>query len=125
MSEQAPEKNETLWVLVAPLAIWGGHFALCWLGASLACSRLAAGFPFERLRPAVLAATAAALAGLGWAAFAALRRRRSGAPPLTTDGAAPLDRRRWLGRATLMLCALAATAVVFSASAALFFEDCR
>lgn len=127
MDKKPPsEEKESLWRLAASPAIWAGHFMLCYATVAVWCAKAGdQGGPFWRIRLAIAAFTAAALAGIVLIGFRGLRRHRFGEEPLTHDFDTPEDRHRFLGFATLLLSALSAIAVAFVAAVALFFEDCR
>lgn len=124
MNENPPEEKESLWRLAAAPAIWAGHFLLCYATAAVWCAKAGAR-SFGTVRLAIAVFTAAALAGIFLVGFGGLRRHRFGREPLSHDFDTPADRHRFLGFATLLLSVLSATAVVFVAAAAVFFEDCR
>lgn len=124
--EPPAEEGESLWRLAASPLIWSVHFLLCYATAAVWCAKAGAlGGSFERVRLAIAVFTAAALAGIAFTGFRGFRRHRFGSEPLSRDFDTPEARHRFLGFATLLLSALSAVAVVFVASAALFFKDCR
>ncbi len=127
MKQKTLFEEGSLWPVIAALGIWAAHFLLSYWAAALWCAKAADGSGslfWVRLAIAVL--TLLALAAIAWLARHAVRRyggRLTFEDDLTEDSAA--ERARFLGHATLLLCALSAVAVLFDAVPAVVFSTCR
>jgi hypothetical protein len=127
-----PEREESLWRLTFPPAIWGLHFLLSYCTAAVWCAKVAgpggslvAGGPLDGVRVAVGAYTVVAVGAitvLGWIGF---QRHAYGAALAPHDDDTPEDRHRFLGLATVLLAGLSAVATLYTALVAVFFESCR
>ncbi len=117
----------SVWVLVAPLSLWAGHFLLCYWVAAIWCAKVAGETlaPLGTVRVVVLGLTV--LAGLVLALLVRTARRRySGVfrvDEAITD-ASDKARERFLGHVALLLCALAGVAMVMTAVPVLVFDQC-
>jgi hypothetical protein len=120
-----PERNESLWMLIASPAIWAAHFLLCYGTAAIWCAKVAGfGGSLATTRAMIFVYTAVAfvaIAIIGWVGY---RRHRLGNASLPHDDDTPEDRHRFMGFATLLLSALSATAVIYAALVAVFIERC-
>lgn len=119
------ESREALWALFLGPTIWAAHFLLSYGTVAVWCAK-AAGGDFVVVRIALAAYTAVALALIGLSAHRSFRRHRYGeaaAPPHDADSDA--DRHRFLGFASLLLCALAAAATLYGAMVVAFIRSCR
>ncbi|MBI0434723.1 hypothetical protein [Roseomonas sp. KE0001] len=119
-------RHADLWTLLAPPAIWALHFLLCYVLGSVACAK--AGDPFAAIplpRLGVGLATLLALALILVAGRQARRHWGFGTADPPHDDPTDDDRQRFLGFATLLLCALSFVAVLFVALPALTIADCR
>jgi hypothetical protein len=125
-AEHPPEREESLWLLTVAPAIWLLHFLLCYLTAAIWCAKVAgAGGPLDGVRLAIAGFTAIAVGGIlvvGWIGYT---RHTYGGSLAPHDDDTPEDRHRFLGLATVLLAALSAVAVAFTATVGLFFESCR
>jgi hypothetical protein len=122
---QLTEENESLWILTASPVIWGVHFLLSYLTASVWCAKVVGvGGPLMSVRVAIAVYTALALAGIGIIGWVGYRRHSFGHADLPHDDDTPEDRHRFLGFATLLLSALSAVAVAYAALVAVFFGSC-
>ena len=125
-TEPLPEEKESLWLLAVSPTIWAVHFLLCYITAAIWCAKLdGAPTMLHGVRFAIALYTALALVGIGVNGWAGWRRHRHGSETTPHDFDSSEDRHRFLGFATLLLSALSATATLFVAMVALFFEDCR
>lgn len=116
------ELRVTLWTLIVPPTVWAVHFLFCYLWVAISCAKMG-GFP--RFPTAFVAGTAAAIAViLASGAIAWVQARRPGDPP-PHDQSTDTDRTRFLAVATLLLAALSAVGVAFTAAPALMLTDCR
>lgn len=117
----------SLWPVIAALSIWAGHFLLCYWVAAVWCAKFAEGEgSLLWVRVAIGVLTVVALAAVGWLARHAVRRyhgRLAIEDDLVEDSEP--ERARFLGHATLLLCALSAVAIVFDVVPALVFATCR
>jgi hypothetical protein len=120
-----PEKNESLWFLIASPALWAAHFLLCYVTASVWCAKVVGpGGSLLTARAAIAVYTALALAAIGVIGWIGYRRHSLGAADLPHDDDTPEDRHRFLGFATLLLSSLSAVAVIYAALVAVFVERC-
>lgn len=125
-TEPLPEEKESLWLLTVSPAIWAAHFLLCYLTAAIWCAKLdGVQTTLGLVRAAIAFYTTLALVGIALNGWAGWRRHRHGSETTPHDFDSSEDRHRFLGFATLLLSALSATATLFVAMVALFFEDCR
>lgn len=112
----------TLWTLIVPPTVWAGHFLFCYLWVAISCAKTGA---FARFPAAFVIGTAVALAIiLASGAIAWVQARGPGDPP-PHEQSTDRDRLRFLALATLLLAALSAAGVVFTAAPALMLTDCR
>ena len=120
------ERNESLWQLVAPPAIWAAHFFASYATAAIWCAKLAgpAG-PLGAARLVIAGYTAVALVVLAVLGLRAYRRGTHGGSTGTRHLDSPADRHRFLGFATLLLTGLSALAVAYAALVVVFVETCR
>ncbi|HEY5811864.1 MAG TPA: hypothetical protein VIT23_04335 [Terrimicrobiaceae bacterium] len=120
------EKKESLWLLAVSPTIWAVHFLLCYLTAAIWCEKFANSYgTLGGVRVAIVVYTIVALVGIGLNGWSGWQRNQYGAKPTSQDFDTPEDRHRFLGFATLLLSVLSATATLFAAMVALYFEDCR
>jgi hypothetical protein len=119
------EENESLWLLVAPPALWAGHFLLCYGTAAVWCAKVAGyGGSLATTRLAIAIYTVLALAGIGALGWVGYRRHSFGHADLPHDDDTPEDRHRFMGFATLLLASLSAVAVIYAALVAVFVDRC-
>ena len=114
-----------LWPLVAGPAAWALHFLLCYLTVAIYCARSAAAAPLGAARIALWIYTILALMVIGACGWRAWRQHRAGGETLPHDEGTTADRRRFMGFATLLLCALSVIAVVYTALAIAMIGTCR
>ncbi len=125
LAQGDPAPRTTLWALFAPPTLWALHFLFSYVYAAIVCAFAGRGASLDSARIAIAAATVIALVLVGLCGRAALREARiEGDPPPHRDSTLE-DRRRFLAVATLLLSALSAVAIVFTALPAVFFGDCR
>ncbi|WP_284164752.1 hypothetical protein [Frigidibacter sp. SD6-1] len=113
----------SVWIVIMPPVIWAGHFLAAYWIAAVWCAR-----GMGVLAPAawaILALTLIALAAIGWIARIATVRYEG----LLRHEASIADdrersRERFLGHVALLLCALNAVAVIFTAAPSLVFGQC-
>ncbi len=113
----------SVWIVIIPPVIWAGHFLAAYWIAALWCARAAG-----ELSPAfwaILGLTLVALASIGWIAriatvsYGGLLRREG----FIVDDR-ERSRKRFLGHVALLLCALNAVAVIFTAIPGVVFDRC-
>jgi hypothetical protein len=125
MTNDFPEQHESLWVLVAPPAIWAVHFVLSYGTAAIWCAKYVGpdgSLAFARGAIATYTALAlAAVAVVGWRGYR--RQTATGAASRTFD--APLDRHRFLGFVTVLLSCLSALAILYAALVVVIIGSCR
>jgi hypothetical protein len=123
--DRTAETRQRLWIVPGPLVIWAVHFMLSYVTAALWCGRLG-GRPESLAVPqAVLAAySGAALLAIGAIGRMAYRAHGFGAADLPHDADSPSDRYRFIGFAALLVSALSAIAVLFTAVSAMLVERC-
>lgn len=122
---QFPEREESLWILTLPLAIWGIHFLVSYWTAAIWCARFSG--PSRSLGPvraAIGVYTMLALIGLGTTGWIGLRRLGFRRGKIPHDDDTPVDRHRFLGFTLLLLSSLGAVATLFVAAVVLFVETC-
>jgi hypothetical protein len=116
----------SLWLLTVGPAVWATHLLLCYITAAVWCAKFVeSGGALGGVRSAIACYTVAALAGIGSVGWEGLRRHRHGTEATTHDLDTADDRHRFVGFATLLLSALSAVAVLYTALAATYFETCR
>jgi hypothetical protein len=126
MTTELPEKNESLWKVVASPAIWALHFLLSYCTAAIWCAKFAA--PDDSLgsaRTAIAVYTVIALGAVCYIGWRGLQRQSFSDSTTEHDFDSQQDRHRFLGFATLLLSGLSAVAIVYAALAAVFIESCR
>jgi hypothetical protein len=109
-----------------PPMIWAGHFLLSYITGAVWCEKFAG--PDESLggaRLAIALYTLFALAGIALVGWRGWQRHVFDGSETQHDFDTPEDRHRFLGFATALLAGLSAFATIFTAIAALFFQDCR
>lgn len=112
-----------LWFLAVGPAIWGLHFMVSYVTMAVACARMPdAALTTQRI--ALAALTGAALLGIAAAGARAARRHLRGGDGLPHDDDTAGDRRRFLGFAALLLCALSFVATAWVALPLVFFGTC-
>jgi len=120
------ERGRDLAMLALPAVAWSVHFGLTYGTASVWC-----GMAEHRdvglgpVRALVLLYTVLALVTIIWIGVVGWSRHSLEDEPPPHDADSVEDRHRFLGLATGLLAALAAVAVVFEASAALFVTTCQ
>lgn len=121
------ESRQNLWSLTYGPAIWMAHFLLCYVTASIWCSKVAgSGGPLGTLPAWIAGYTIVALAGIvlvGWDGWRRHSYGEQGEVPHDDD--TPEDRHRFLGFATLLLAGLSGVATLYVGLVAAFFETCR
>jgi hypothetical protein len=121
------EEGASLWRVIATPTIWAVHFLACYVAAAVFCAKAATDVPLQPVRLLVAAATALALAGIG---YVVARTWRDWGVSLRDDDLIydmpeVEERHRFLSHMTLMLAALSALAVLYVALPAIFLETCR
>jgi len=121
-----PERQESLWALIASPIIWAVHFLATYLTAAIWCAKFAdSDRSFDEVRVAIGVFTVIALAGIfvnGWSGY---RHHQFGDEPTPHDDDTPEDRHRFLGFATLLLAGLSAVATLFVSAVAIFVRSCN
>ena len=121
-----PQPRQSLWHLTTGPLIWSLHFLLCYITAAVWCAKVAGRTgSLDGARIAVGVYTLLAVIGIALALWRGYKDARfgGGSAPHDVDSAA--DRRRFLGLATVLLCALSLVATVYVALPALFIVSCR
>jgi hypothetical protein len=120
-----PEKNESLWLLIAAPTLWGVHFLLCYATASVWCAKVVGpDGSLATARMMIAVYTALVLIAIGIIGWVGYHRHNLGAAELPHDDDTPEDRHRFLGFATLLLSSLSAVAVMYAALVTVFVERC-
>lgn len=114
----------TLWSLIAPPAIWAGHFLFCYLFAAIWCAK-APSAPLTVVRWAIGGATVVALILILVSAYIARVQMQAPGDPPPHQESTHEDRFRFLAVATLMLAGLSFFAVLFTALPAIYVATCR
>ena len=119
-------KQASLWILIAGPTAWAVHFLVSYWVAAAYCAKAGREAALAPARTPILWLSAAAIIvilALGVAAWRQHRAGRGGSVPHREDTA--LDRQRFLGFATLLLCGLSVVAVVYTTMVVFFFETCQ
>jgi hypothetical protein len=116
-----------LWRLIVSPTIWALHFLASYVTVAVFCEKAGRAAALGPAEIAVVAYTAAALAGIGWSCRGLWRvRGRS----LTDDDFeyehnTPEERHRFLSHVALMLSVLSAVAVLYVTIPMLYLSTCR
>ena len=111
-----------LWTLILPPTVWALHFLFCYVATAVVCAK---GGDVAGLRLSVGIATALALALILASGVQAHRHWGFGSDMPPHDQATDEDRQRFLGLATLLVCALSFVSVIFVALPPFLVADCR
>lgn len=126
MSERVHERRGgTILILVIGPTIWALHFLGVYVTAAIFCAKTSGDVELWPVRVAVVVLTLVSLVGI---AVAALRAWRKWGVSLDRDldyeAPSPVERRRFLSHAALMLNALSAVSVIYTALPAVFMASC-
>ena len=113
-----------LWTLILPPTVWALHFLFCYAAAAVICAKEGSS-GMEGLRLSVATATALALMLIVASGVQAHRHWGFGSDMPPHDQATDEDRQRFLGLATLLVCALSFVSVIFVALPPFLVADCR
>jgi hypothetical protein len=119
------EGNQSLWLVTAAPLVWALHFLASYATAALWCAKVVG--PVDGLagaRALIGVYTAIALPGIGLIGRVGYNRHRLDGASLPHDADTPEDRHRFLGFATMLLSALSAMAVAYTAIAAAVIDRC-
>jgi hypothetical protein len=118
--------RDSLWTLIAGPTVWATHFLLCYVVAAVYCAK-AGGVDanLSGVRIAIAIFTLIALGLIAQAGWVAFRHWGFGVADPPHDDDTLIDRRRFLGYATLLLCGLSFVATVYVALPALVISSCR
>lgn len=125
LREHAQRLPSSLWALVLAPSTWAAHFLFCYVYASIHCAKAGRDAGLAAIRGEIGLATIVALAIVAVVAFAAWAQARVAGDPPPHQHATDEDRIRFLGVAGLLLAALSAVAIVFTALPAFLIGDCR
>ncbi len=120
-----PPGHGGLWQLTAGPTAWALHFLLCYATVAIHCAKAAEGAPLGGVRIALWIYTLLALAVIAAFGWRGWRAHRMGGGSLPNDAGTAAERGRFLGFVTLLLCALAAAAVSYTAFAIVVIGTCR
>jgi hypothetical protein len=124
--DELDESRQSLWRPLLPPMIWAAHFLLSYITAALWCAKVAGrDGSLSGARVAIAIYTVLALTGIAVAGRRGWRKHVFDGSETQHDFDSPADRHRFLGFATALLAGLSAVATLFTALAAVFFEDCR
>ena len=123
--DRAKRYRYSLWTLVAPPSIWAVHFLFCYVFAAIHCAKAGRLAGLAPIRVEIGVATVIALVLVGICAFVAWAQARVEGDPPPHRESTDEDRVRFLGVAGLLLAALSAVAIVFTALPAALIGDCR
>lgn len=116
------ERDESLWWLAAPPAIWTAHFLAVYITISLVCT---VRHELTWVRWAIAGYTLVAAAGVVATGLRGLNRHTFDGSAAPHDFDTPEDRHQFLGLATLLLSGLALVGILFVGLPALYFGTCR
>lgn len=120
------ESRQRIWIVPAPLVVWGLHFMASYITAALWCGKLAdAAGGLGGARMLIAAYTVVALAVIAVFFWMGLTAHRLGDADLPHDADTSEDRHRFLGFATMLIGGLSFVAVIYSALAAVFAGTCQ
>ncbi len=116
-----------LWRVIAAPIIWAVHFLFCYVFVAIYCEKSGRGAPLDDARLWVLAATVAALAGIGWSTHRLWRVRARSVTDndFEFEHNTPEERHRFLSHVALMLCVLSAVGVLYVVIPMLYLTTCR
>lgn len=122
-----PEKDESIWLMVASPSIWALHFMACYLTGAIWCAKSEGADallgPVRILIGIYTVVAILIITVVAWIGYQRhVSRSRSHGPH---DADTPEDRHSFLGFATLLLSGLSLVATVFVALVALFIGSCR
>jgi hypothetical protein len=103
--------RDSLWWIVAPAAIWVGHFLVSYAMVAIACARTGVLGP---VGPAFAVLTGVALAALVGTGLRGFRRYRE-VPPEEPEADSDIARQRFLALATALLSGLAVLGIGYVA----------
>ncbi len=118
------EPRQSLWALTAGPAIWAGHFLATYIAAAEWCGNAGTHARFGDVIVPFAFVTALALATVGWVGWRGWVRYNHGQSMPNHHKDTPEDRHRFLGLATLLLAALSAISIVYSALAVAMLRGC-
>ncbi|SFB11118.1 hypothetical protein SAMN05421688_2942 [Poseidonocella pacifica] len=117
----------SVWIVATIPSIWAGHFLLCYWVAAVWCAKFSGTVPASLTTPRWIIAALTALS-LGAIAFLAYRALHSYGGTFSVENEinqnTSHDRKRFLGHVSLLLAALSAIAICFTAAPALVFARC-
>jgi hypothetical protein len=126
MSDEVPEREDSLWWVAAAPGVWAAHFTLSYATAAVWCAKQGSAAPLSGARVAIAVFSVVGLAAVGVVALRGLRNyHRNGDERPRTDVDTSLARHQFLGFTLLSLSGLSAVAIVFQALAAVFIGSCR
>jgi hypothetical protein len=115
-----------LWTLIAAPMVWAGHFLACYLVAAVFCAKAGTGIAnLATVRLVIGTVTLVAVLLIVLCGRQAYHHWGFGISDPPHDAGTAEDRRRFLGYAALLLCALSLVSVLFVALPALAIPDCR
>ncbi len=121
-----PRSRGGLWMLVAGPVVWALHFLLSYITVAIHCAKVANyDASLGGAATALWIYTALALLVIVAFGLTGWRRHRHAESSPPHDAPTPADRHRFLGLATLLLCALSFVAVVYAAFAITVIGTCR
>ena len=116
-----------LWRVIAAPVAWALHFLFCYVYGAVYCSKAGRDAPLDQPTIVVIVASLVALALIGLSTLQIWRVR---ARSLTDNDFefehnTPEERHRFLSHVALMLCVLAAVAVIYVTIPMLYLSTCR
>ncbi len=115
-----------LWLILAAPTVWAAHFLLSYVTAAVWCAKLAGPEgSLDGARAAIAVYTLIAVAAIGVIAALGYRHRPKETTPVPEGDSDGPGIARFLGAATLLLCALSLLATLYAALVALLIEACR
>lgn len=123
--QSRPESQESIWMLTIGPLIWAFHFLASYLTAAIYCAKASEDSgAAQPVQLAILLYTLLAVPAIAWVMWIGYRRHRLGDSSLPHDADTSDDRHRFLGFATVLLCALSLVATLYTLCVAIFAGTC-
>jgi hypothetical protein len=118
------EPRHGLWALTVGPGIWAAHFLASYVAAAVWCGNAGAHARFGSVTMLFAAGTVVSLAAVVWVGWGGWTRYNDGEAVPSHHKDSPEDRHRFLGLATLLLAALSAVSILYTAVAVAMLRGC-